>query len=221
MSEIMDHLTATHRELNDRTMPVGEGKAAVMRRQFDATIEDVWDALTDADRLKRWFLPVSGDLRLGGHYQIEGNASGKVLVCERPHLLKVTWNYGFDPDIEGVSEVEVRLSEGQGGTTTFELVHAAVTPPEMWDQFGPGAVGVGWDQMLLGLGLHMAGNDFEGDIETWHETDEGREFIGASSQAWRVAHEANGASAAEAAAAAEQTFAFYAPEPGAGDKPTE
>lgn len=217
MSEILDHLTATHRELNDRTMPGGEGKAAVMRRQFDATVDDVWDAITDADRLKRWFLPVSGDLRLGGRYQIEGNAGGKVLECEPPRLLKVTWNFGFDPDIEGVSEVEVRLSEGPGGTTAFELVHAAVPPTEMWADFGPGAVGVGWDQMLLGLGEHLSGGEIDlAAMVTWHETEEGRGFISASCQAWRAAHEANGAPAAEAAAAAEKTFAFYAPEPGAG-----
>ena len=31
------------------------------------------------ERIPRWFLPVSGDLRLGGRYQLEGNAGGEVL----------------------------------------------------------------------------------------------------------------------------------------------
>ena len=36
--------------------------AATYRRR----IEDVWDACTTAERIGRWFLPVTGDLRLGG-----------------------------------------------------------------------------------------------------------------------------------------------------------
>ena len=34
----------------------------------DAAIDDVWDACTNPERIPRWFLPVSGDLRLGGRY---------------------------------------------------------------------------------------------------------------------------------------------------------
>jgi hypothetical protein len=39
---------------------------------YPASQSDLWDAVTNADRIPRWFLPVSGDLRLGGHYQLEG-----------------------------------------------------------------------------------------------------------------------------------------------------
>ena len=38
----------------------------------------------------------------------------------------------------------------------LELEHTAVVPEERWDQYGPGAVGVGWDQGLLGLALAPA-----------------------------------------------------------------
>ena len=44
----------------------------------------MWDACTDPERIGRWFLPVSGDLRLGGRYQLEGNAGGEILRCEPP-----------------------------------------------------------------------------------------------------------------------------------------
>ena len=46
-------------------------------------IEDVWDALTNPERIGRWFLPISGDYRLGGRYQFEGNAGGEIVACER------------------------------------------------------------------------------------------------------------------------------------------
>jgi uncharacterized protein YndB with AHSA1/START domain len=78
----------------------------VLRRTYDAPIEDVWDACSDPDRLKRWFSPVSGDLRLGGRFQIEGNAGGEVLRCEPPRLLAVSWVYGDHP----ADEVELRLA---------------------------------------------------------------------------------------------------------------
>ena len=31
---------------------------------------DLWEALTSAERIPRWFAPVSGDLRLGGRFQV-------------------------------------------------------------------------------------------------------------------------------------------------------
>jgi hypothetical protein len=40
--------------------------------QYSADIEDVWDALTTAERINRWLMPISGDLKPGGHYQLRG-----------------------------------------------------------------------------------------------------------------------------------------------------
>ena len=59
-----------------------------LRRTYDAPIDDVWDALTTPERIGRWFLPISGDYRLGGRYQFEGNAGGEILACERPNRLQ-------------------------------------------------------------------------------------------------------------------------------------
>ena len=64
-------------------MPAGEGRTVVLRRRYAAAVEDVWDAITDPERIGRWFLPVSGDFRPGGTYQLEGNAGGTILRCER------------------------------------------------------------------------------------------------------------------------------------------
>jgi uncharacterized protein YndB with AHSA1/START domain len=75
-------------------------------------VEDVWDACTTPDRLKRFFLPVSGDLRVGGHFEFKGNAGGEILRCAPPTQLRVTWVYGNGP----ASEVELRLTpNGAGG----------------------------------------------------------------------------------------------------------
>jgi uncharacterized protein YndB with AHSA1/START domain len=208
MTDFLAELDAVHRELGRRRIPAGDGRSVVLRRRYGAPIEDVWDAVTNPDRLKRWFLPVSGDLRLGGTYQIEGNASGEILRCDPPHLLLVTWVFGE----AAVSEVEVRLSPADDGATLLELDHAAVTDPALWPEYGPGATGVGWDLALLGLSLHLQGGSLESDPSTWHETPEGRAFITGSSKAWGSASEAAGTPPAEAATAAANTTAFYAPE---------
>ncbi|GAA3262732.1 SRPBCC family protein [Nonomuraea helvata] len=202
--DFVDELLKAQRELKD-----GDIKTVVLRRHFDAEIKDVWDACTDAERLNRWFLPVTGDLRLGGTYQLQGNAGGEILRCEPPSLLKVSWLFGPNP---GFSEVEVQLSAQDGGTL-FELRHSAEMPPEMWDQYGPGATGVGWDLALLGLGLYLATGSKGGiDENTFHETSEGRRYITESSRAWGEAHKAAGGAPDQVAAAVAATTAFYAPE---------
>src|SRR5262249_55998757 len=91
----------------------GGSRTVLLRRAFPAPVEDVWDACTTAERIGRWLMPVSGDLRLGGRYQLHGNAGGEVLRCEPPKLLRVTWGMGDGP----ASEVEVRLSPGEGAET--------------------------------------------------------------------------------------------------------
>ena len=54
---------------SERSAPAGSPPArdtwSVSRRTYDAPIEDVWDAVTNPERISRWFLPVSGDLRAG------------------------------------------------------------------------------------------------------------------------------------------------------------
>ncbi|WP_020574338.1 SRPBCC family protein [Actinopolymorpha alba] len=213
MTDILSYLAAVHREVGSRPLPAGEGRTVVLRRSYDAPIEDVWDALTDPDRINRWFLPVTGDFRLGGRYQLQGNAGGEILRCEPPRLLKVTWVFAENPSDADITEVEVRLAAADNGQTTFELEHAAYVDPKMLGEFGPGAVGVGWDLVLLGLGLYLSNGTSVENPEVWQTTPEAREFMIQSSQAWGAAHEAAGADSAEAATAAANTAKFYAPDP--------
>jgi len=212
MVDINRELTAIQRETGPGKTPVGEGKTVLLRRTYAADIEDVWDALTTAERINRWFLPISGDLRLGGHYQFEGNAGGEILACEKPNLLRVSWVMG-EPTPDTFSEVEVRLSQAHTGTL-FEMEHTAPVPPEMWDQFGPGAVGVGWELGLFGLALYVesgAGAAVLEDKTAWADSDEARQFMTASSEAWGEAYLASGASPEVVAAAVAATTEFYAP----------
>ncbi|MFG2305379.1 SRPBCC family protein [Actinacidiphila glaucinigra] len=206
---IVDEINAIHRATGSRDVSGEEARTVLLRRTYDAPVEDVWDACTTAERIGRWFMPVTGELRLGGRYQLQGNAGGEVLRCEPPKRLRVSWVMGEAP---GFSEVEVRLAARDAERTVLELEHVAVVPPGMWDRFGPGAVGVGWDLGLLGLGLYLAGEPSGPEMaEKWQYSDEARDFMTRSSGAWGTAYAASGAPEDTVAAAVDATTGFYVP----------
>jgi uncharacterized protein YndB with AHSA1/START domain len=209
MIDIVRQLTVIHREVSKGPTEGGEGVRVLLRRQYDAPIEDVWDAVTDPDRVKRWFLPLSGDLRVGGAFQLEGNAGGEILICEPPRLLKVTFG-------GPASLVELRLSADGDDRTVLELEHTV--PIEMAGS-GAGAlyVGPGWDGMLLALGLFLNG-EVTGDPVAAANSAEGQEFSRQSVQAWVTAIELSGtASTDEIAAATAVSLAQFAPDAAEAD----
>lgn len=175
-------------------------------QSYPTTLGDLWDACTQADRLGRWFAPVSGDLRLGGRYQVEGNASGEVVACEPPRSFTVTWEFAGDS-----SQVAVHLvPEGDRVRLTLEHEHTGDADSEFWAQFGPGATGVGWDLALLGLALHVvAGEDRPDDPDAFARTAPAQQFIRAVSERWGEASVRAGTPEEDATAAANRTTAFY------------
>lgn len=207
MIDFVNQINAIRREVGTGQLAGAQARSVLLRRRYEATVEDVWDACTSAERISRWFMPVTGDLRLGGRYQLQGNAGGEILRCDAPSLLRLTWVMGEGPP----SEVEVRLSAA-GEATEFELEHIAIVDPGMWDQFGPGAVGVGWDLGLLGLALHLAGGAID-NPEEWQTTAEAKDLMTRSSQAWGAAYRAAGADPEQVASAVKQTTAFYTGDP--------
>jgi hypothetical protein len=159
-----------------------------------------------AARIPRWFLPVSGELRPGGRYQLEGNAGGTIERCDPPSSFTATWEYGGH-----VSWIELRLTAAADGATRFELQHISRADDETWAQFGPGAVGVGWDLATIGLGQHLAGAD---DVDSeaaraWSVSEEGRRFAMLSSRSWGEAAVAAGTDPVRAEAWTARTTAFY------------
>jgi uncharacterized protein YndB with AHSA1/START domain len=186
----------------------------IARRAYQAGQADLWDALTSADRIPRWFLPVSGDLKAGGHYQLQGNAGGVVEHCLVPDSFSLTWEFGG-----ALSWVAVTLSAERTESTTLELAHEVVADPEMWGQFGPGAVGVGWDLALMALGLHLdSGAPVDPELAvTLPGSPDGAEFIRAAADGWADAAIADGDEPDSARQAANRTAAFYAPGEAASD----
>ncbi|OKI87599.1 SRPBCC family protein [Micromonospora sp. CB01531] len=196
------------REIRRGTRDGRPTKIAIARRRYAAERPDVWDALTNAERIPRWFLPISGDLVVGGHYQLEGNASGVVERCTEPESFAVTWEFNGQ-----VSWVQVHLGETDGDTT-LELVHEAHVDPDLWAQFGPGAVGIGWDLALLGLAQHLAGAALDpAEGAAWPLSPDGTRFVRLAGEGWAQAAIADGDDPEQARAAATRTVAFYTTAP--------
>jgi uncharacterized protein YndB with AHSA1/START domain len=206
MIDVKHQINEVRREVGAKVLEAGEARVVTISQTYEGSLDDVWDACTNPERIPRWFLPVSGDLRLGGHYQLEGNAGGTIERCDPPNSFAATWEFGGE-----TSWIEVRLSERSEGRIRFELQHIAHVADERWAQFGPGAVGVGWDLALVGLARHMSGGEPMDPQQgaAWVGSDEGREFISLSSEQWRQASITAGTPGAEARAAAERTVAFY------------
>lgn len=181
-------------------------RIAVARREYPTDRADLWDALTDAERIPRWFLPISGDLKVGGHYQLEGNAHGVVESCEEPERFALTWEMG-----EQVSWLTIALTPTADGTE-LELRHEAPVDPGFWTQYGPGAVGVGWDLALAaGLSVYLATGTAVDPVEgmMFATTPEGVEFVRVAANGWAEAAIADGDDPVIAREAGRRTLTFY------------
>jgi hypothetical protein len=174
--DVVEQINSVERRVGTRTFDAGEARTVVIARTYEAPLEDVWDACTNPERIPRWFLPVSGELRAGRRYRIE-----------------------------------LRLSEAAVGRTLFELEHIAPDDDDHWAQFGPGAVGVGWDMALLGLTSHVStgASADPAAFAAWTASDEGKEFVTISSRCWGDAAIEAGEAPDTARAAAERTAGFY------------
>ncbi|SEG71314.1 Uncharacterized conserved protein YndB, AHSA1/START domain [Thermomonospora echinospora] len=215
MIDATEQINAVRRQIGERVLEAGKARVSTIGQTYEAPIEDVWDACTNAERIPRWFLPVSGELKVGGRYQLEGNAGGTVERCDPPRSFAATWEFGGQ-----VSWIEVRLTEEGDGRTRLELEHIAHVDDDLWAQYGPGAVGIGWDLSLLGLATHLSSGAAldPAEVAAWSASEDGRLFTALSSERWCEASIAAGTDKDAAQAAAERVFAFYTTPPeGAGE----
>jgi uncharacterized protein YndB with AHSA1/START domain len=192
MFDLLEELAAIHRGVVRDD--AGSTVSVTVSRRYGAEAVDVWDALTNPERLPRWFYPITGDLVVGGSFQLVGNAGGEIRVCERPTRLQVTFG---GPD----SVVDLGLAEFDG-RTTVELTHSV---PLAMAGSGAGAlfVGPGWDGAMLGLAIDLRGESAGDPLEAANSPAV-IEFNRGSIGRWTEAVEASGTATAEEVAGARQ-----------------
>jgi uncharacterized protein YndB with AHSA1/START domain len=211
--DIIQHVGAAVRHVRDAEHDGKPAKVVAASRTYSTSADDLWNALTDPERLQRWFGPVTGDFRLGGRYELKkegAKVSGSVTECQPPKSLALTWEH------YGTSWVTVKLVPESSERTRLELEHKWKTvprwvqrllPEKVWDPFGPGAGGVGWDLTLFGLDEYLRDGRFE--QKSWSATAEGKDFLRRCAEDWGRADVAAGADAARSAAKVQRTIKFY------------
>jgi uncharacterized protein YndB with AHSA1/START domain len=116
------------------------GYVVRIERTFAAPAEDVFDAWTTPEVMRRWLHPgpdwgtpeAEVDLRVGGKVRVvmrkpdgtHGESRGEYKLIERPHRLVMTWTFDDDPSNEQL--MELSFSESDGATTAL-LVNSRIS----------------------------------------------------------------------------------------------
>jgi len=109
-----------------------------IRATVEASMDAVWAAVTDPDRLADWLGSVEGDLREGGEYRgrwrVSGwEGSGRIQVCDAPHRLVTS---AAEADQDGEHRTAIVLE--RSGSATSVLVEEQGMPLEMVAAYGAG-----------------------------------------------------------------------------------
>ena len=127
-------------------MTAGSDRVLRIQRAFAASAEEVFDAWTSPEVMRRWLhcgpdwgTPVAEvDLRVGGKVRVvmrrpdgtEAHMQGEYTLIDRPRRLEMTWTFGDDPSNEQL--IELSFSES-GGATTVRLVNSVISTNERRD----------------------------------------------------------------------------------------
>ncbi len=141
------------------------GHAVRIERTFAAPAEDVFDAWTSPEVMRRWFHcapdwdtpQAEVDLRVGGTVRVvmrrpdgtEAGAQGQYTLVDRPHRLVMNWTFDDDPSNEQL--IELSFSESEGLTTVL-MVNSGISTDERRN-----AQDVGWHGCLDELERALTG----------------------------------------------------------------
>ena len=141
------------------------GYVVRLERTFPAPAEDVFDAWTSPEVMRRWLHPGSDwetpeaevDLRVGGKVRVvmrtpdgtEYESHGVYTLIERPHRLVMTWTFSDDPANEQLMDLSFSESDG---VTTVLLINSRISAEPRRD-----AQDWGWRGCLDELERTLAG----------------------------------------------------------------
>ncbi len=136
----------------------GGGYHLAYSEAYATGIDDLWSAVTQPERLRRWMAEYVGEFALGGQWQaLTGSGEvwcfGTVTECDPPRRLVTTWTHHGEPE----TIVEVILESVDGGTL-LRLSHGDVPTTE----YGPG-----WHAYLLALTDSLTNPSADRDDEKW------------------------------------------------------
>lgn len=145
---------------NPTITPDGDTYRLVYEDVYATDIDDLWNAVTDAERLGRWMAVYRGDLSLGGEWTAQDGdgepwSRGRVTSCDAPHSFTTTWQ----AEQEDPTDLVVRLAPSDGGTR-LTLEHTGVTSI---------FYGAGWQVYLEQLRQLIAAPESTFSEEQWQQ----------------------------------------------------
>lgn len=158
-SDTTSRIIGTLRVVDDASLDKG---IVQMRDRFATSIDDLWSALTEPDRVARWIGEIDGDLKVGGTFNArltshwEGPA--RVDVCDAPRRLVITMRPGQDDE----TIFTAQLSEADSGTDLV-IEESGLPLSEIY------AHGAGWQVHVEDLATHIAGRTPGSWVDRWNE----------------------------------------------------
>lgn len=151
-----------------RVLRDAQGARLEFVRTFDAPITDVWSAITDSDRLARWYGSWTGDPTTGTVEVLMTAEEGatpetvRIIACEAPTSLVVEV-----PSPDGPWHLDASLRE-EDGVTTLHFVQRLAEPYDASD------IGPGWQFYLDRLDAVLSGSVLPEDWDAYHPALKGR-----------------------------------------------
>ncbi|AKU18996.1 hypothetical protein VV02_16340 [Luteipulveratus mongoliensis] len=120
-------------------------------QHYDSGAADLWDAVTDPERLARWFAPVEGRFGVGEAFTIcfdDGDVPEcRVIECVAPQRFSFEW-----PHASGATVVTAEVRP-DGDGSVLVLTHARLGRSQA------AGYAAGWDAYLRLLTDHLAGRE--------------------------------------------------------------
>lgn len=140
--------------MRGRIQATESGYSLVFTRELTASVDRVWEMLTNRTARAEWLFDGTIEPRDGGLVDLYDNhhaISGRVTAWQPPHLLALTWS---SPDAPH-GEVRFELTETAPATCRLRVVHTTDSAAR------PRSLAAGWhamlDRLLVGLDLAPAG----------------------------------------------------------------
>lgn len=126
----------------------------VIERVLNASIEKVWNALTDKDEMKKWYFDLDAfNPELGFHFKFAGKgAKGEEYIhfCEITELVpqkKIAYSWRYE-GYHGNSVVRFELT-AKGDKTHLKLTHEGLeTFPQDNPDFAKDSFSKGWTELI-------------------------------------------------------------------------
>lgn len=129
-------------------------KIVAIERTYEASVEKVWEALTNKDLMKQWYFEVS-DFRpeVGFEFQFSVESEGKTYVhrcrvVEADPITKISYTWSYD-GYAGQSLVTFELFREAENKTRLKLTHSGLDSfPQDTPELSRESFNEGWESIL-------------------------------------------------------------------------